>query len=173
MVSFGVAPALLIYVWALQGLGKLGWIAAFIYVAGAAARLARFNTMLDVADKRWFSGIPSPAAAALVAGLVWVFHDNAMAGREVLWLAWVAWVVTLFAGVVMPSNLRYYSFKTVNLKKSVPFVTVLILVLAFALLASQPPLVLFCCSVLYALSGFVTTAWTLWRERRHHETPPS
>ncbi|MDR2016617.1 MAG: CDP-diacylglycerol--serine O-phosphatidyltransferase [Burkholderiales bacterium] len=169
MVSFGVAPALLIYVWALQGLGKLGWIAAFIYVAGAAARLARFNTMLEVADKRWFSGIPSPAAAALVASFVWVFHDNAVTGREVLWLACV---VTLFAGIVMPSNLRYYSFKTVNLKKSVPFVTVLVLVLAFALLASQPPLVLFCCSVLYALSGFATTGWVLWRERRRNDAPP-
>ncbi len=169
MVSFGVAPALLIYVWALHDLGKLGWIAAFVYVAGAALRLARFNTMIDVADKRWFTGIPSPAAAALVAGFVWVFYDNAVPGQQVLWLAWV---VTLFAGIVMPSNLRYYSFKTVNLKKSVPFMTVLVLVLVFALLAWQPPLVLFSCFVLYALSGFAITGWTLWRERRRDDAPP-
>jgi CDP-diacylglycerol--serine O-phosphatidyltransferase len=169
MVSFGVAPALLIYVWALQGLGKLGWIAAFIYVAGAAARLARFNTMLDAADKRWFTGIPSPAAAALVAGFVWVFHDSEVTGQQVLWLACA---MTLFAGIVMPSNLRYYSFKTVNLKKSVPFVTVLILVLVFALIAWKPPLVLFICAALYALSGFATTGWLLWRERRRNEAPP-
>ncbi|MCL2872113.1 MAG: CDP-diacylglycerol--serine O-phosphatidyltransferase [Betaproteobacteria bacterium] len=164
MVSFGVAPALLIYSWALHSLGKLGWIAAFIYVAGAAARLARFNTMLDIADKRWFIGIPSPAAAALVAGLVWAFYDNDVPAGQVLWLACV---VTLFAGIVMPSNLRFYSFKTVNLRKSVPFVAVLILVLVIALIASQPPLVLFSFAVLYALSGFVMTGWTLWRERRH------
>jgi CDP-diacylglycerol--serine O-phosphatidyltransferase len=168
MVSFGVAPALLIYVWALQGLGKLGWIAAFIYVAGAAARLARFNTMLEVADKRWFTGIPSPAAAALVAGFVWVFHDNAVTGQQVLWLACA---MTLFAGIVMPSNLRYYSFKTINLKKSVPFVTVLMLVLLFALIAWKPPLVLFTCAALYALSGFATSGWMLWREKKtfNHE----
>ncbi|MDR2173153.1 MAG: CDP-diacylglycerol--serine O-phosphatidyltransferase [Burkholderiales bacterium] len=169
MVSFGVAPALLIYVWALHGLGKLGWIAAFIYVAGAAARLARFNTMLEVADKRWFTGIPSPAAAALVASFVWVFHDNAVTGQQVLWLAGV---VTLFAGVVMPSNLRFYSFKTLNLKKSVPFITVLIPVLVFSLLAWETSLVLFSCSVLYALSGFATSGWLLWRERRRNDIPP-
>src|SRR6266404_4708447 len=92
MVSFGAAPALIVYEWALKGMGKLGWIAAFVYVAGAALRLARFNTMLDVADKRWFTGLPSPAAAALVAGVVWIVEDNALDPASLRW--WV-WAVTL------------------------------------------------------------------------------
>ncbi len=91
MVSFGAAPALIIYEWSLKGMGKLGWIAAFVYVAGAALRLARFNVMLDVADKRWFTGIPSPAAAALVAGLVWIVDDYSI---DPAGLRWWAWAVT-------------------------------------------------------------------------------
>src|SRR5689334_3768014 len=75
MVSFGAAPALVMYVWALKDLGKLGWIAAFVYCAGAALRLARFNTNIDVIDKRYFQGLPSPMAAALLAVLLWVFDD--------------------------------------------------------------------------------------------------
>src|SRR5450631_820733 len=88
MVSFGAAPALIVYEWALKGMGKLGWIAAFVYVAGAALRLARFNTMLDVADKRWFTGMPSPAAAALVAGLVWIIDDYNVDPLTIKWWAW-------------------------------------------------------------------------------------
>ena len=122
MVSFGAAPALVMYEWVLRDLGKLGWIAAFVYVAGAALRLARFNTLLEVADKRWFMGLPSPSAAALVAGLVWVVDDLAYDPNDVRWLAWA---VTLFAGLTMVSNLKFYSFKTVNLKRSVPFVAML------------------------------------------------
>ena len=95
MVSFGAAPALIVYEWSLRGMGKLGWIAAFVYVAGAALRLARFNTMLEVADKRYFQGLPSPAAAALVAGFVWIVDDNAIDPESV---RWVAWAVTVFAG---------------------------------------------------------------------------
>src|SRR5574338_1643854 len=105
MVSFGAAPALVIYEWTLRGLGKLGWIAAFVYVAGAALRLARFNTLLEVADKRWFQGLPSPSAAALVAGLVWVVDDL---GYDPDALRWLAWFVTLFAGLTMVTNLKYY-----------------------------------------------------------------
>src|SRR2546423_13548609 len=101
MVSFGAAPALVMYEWALRDMGKLGWVAAFVYVAGAALRLARFNTMLDVADKRWFTGLPSPAAAALVAGFVWIMDDYAIDPSTVRW--W-AWAVTLFAGLTMVSN---------------------------------------------------------------------
>ncbi|HEV2219500.1 MAG TPA: CDP-diacylglycerol--serine O-phosphatidyltransferase, partial [Casimicrobiaceae bacterium] len=119
MVSFGAAPALVIYEWALRDLGKLGWVAAFVYVAGAALRLARFNTLLEVADKRWFQGLPSPSAAAVVAGLVWVVDDL---GYDPDALRWVAFATTLFAGLTLVSNLRYYSFKTINLKKSVSFV---------------------------------------------------
>ena len=119
MVSFGAAPALVMYEWVLRDLGKLGWVAAFLYCAGAALRLARFNTMLDVADKRWFTGIPSPAAAALVAGFVWIMDDYDIDPQSVRW--W-ALFVTVFAGLTMVSNLKYWSFKAINLRKSVPFV---------------------------------------------------
>ena len=163
MVSFGAAPALVMYEWALRDLGKLGWVAAFVYVAGAALRLARFNTLLEVADKRWFQGLPSPSAAAVVAGLVWVVDDL---GYDPDALRWVAFGLTLFAGLTMVSNLRYYSFKTINLKKSVPFVALLLIVLLLALLVYQPPLVLFASFMAYAVSGYVVSAWHLMRERR-------
>ncbi len=157
MVSFGVAPALVIYEWALQGMGKLGWIAAFIYCAGAALRLARFNTNIEVVDKRYFQGLPSPAAAALVAGLVWVMIDNGWTGDEV---RWYAFALTIFAGVTMVSNLRYYRGKDINLRKSVPFVMVVAVALAFALVSSYPPGVLFALFLAYALSGYVI-AWVI------------
>ena len=163
MVSFGAAPALVMYEWALRDLGKLGWVAAFVYVAGAALRLARFNTLLEVADKRWFQGLPSPSAAAVVAGLVWVVDDL---GYDPDALRWVAFGLTLFAGLTMVSNLRYYSFKAINLKKSVPFVALLMIVLLLALLVYQPPLVLFASFMAYAVSGYVVSAWHLMRERR-------
>jgi len=163
MVSFGAAPALVMYEWALRDLGKLGWVAAFVYVAGAALRLARFNTLLEVADKRWFQGLPSPSAAAVVAGLVWVVDDL---GYDPDALRWVAFGLTLFAGLTMVSNLRYYSFKAINLKKSVPFVALLMIVLLLALLVYQPPLVLFASFLAYAVSGYVVSAWHLMRERR-------
>lgn len=151
MVSFGAAPALVAYVWALKDLGKLGWIAAFIYCAGAALRLARFNTNIEVVDKRYFQGLPSPAAAALVAGLVWVLIDNGWTGAEA---AWYACALTIFAGITMVSNLRYYSGKDINLRKSVPFMMVAAFALGFALVSSYPPGVLFALFLLYALSGY-------------------
>ncbi|OFZ68608.1 MAG: CDP-diacylglycerol--serine O-phosphatidyltransferase, partial [Betaproteobacteria bacterium RBG_16_58_11] len=154
MVSFGVAPALVVYVWALKGMGKLGWIAAFIFCASAALRLARFNTQLDVADKRWFQGLPSPSAAAVVAGLVWVCVEFEYKGTD---LTWLAWGVTLFAGLSMVSNIPYYSFKEVNMRKSIPFVALLLIILGFAWLAYKPPVVLFLFFVTYALSGYVMT----------------
>ena len=163
MVSFGAAPALVVYEWALRDLGKLGWVAAFVYVAGAALRLARFNTLLEVADKRWFQGLPSPSAAALVAGLVWVVDDL---GYDPDALRYFAAAITVFAGVTMVSNLRYYSFKTINLKKSVPFFALLLIVLLLALLVYQPPLVLFASFVAYAISGYVVSTWHLLRARR-------
>jgi CDP-diacylglycerol--serine O-phosphatidyltransferase len=152
MVSFGAAPALVMYVWALKGLGKLGWVAAFIYCAGAALRLARFNTNIEVVDKRYFQGLPSPAAAALVAGLVWVLIDNNWTGDEA---AWFACILTIFAGITMVSNLRYYSGKDINLRKSVPFMMVAAFALGFALVSSYPPGVLFALFLIYALSGYV------------------
>src|SRR5574340_336242 len=111
MVSFGAAPALVVYEWALKCMGKLGWIAAFIYCAGAALRLARFNTMLGVQDKRYFQGLPSPAAASLVSGMVWVLLDLGYSGYD---MRWYACVLTIFAGVTMVSSFRYYSFKDIR-----------------------------------------------------------
>jgi CDP-diacylglycerol--serine O-phosphatidyltransferase len=163
MVSFGAAPALVVYEWTLRGMGKLGWIAAFVYVAGAALRLARFNTMLEVTDKRWFTGMPSPAAAALVAGFVWIVDDYGLAPVEVKW--W-AWTVTLFAGLTMVSNVRYFSFKTINLKKSVPFLAIFLIALTIALISYQPAIVLFAGFVAYGLSGYVGWAWEALRRRR-------
>ena len=152
MVSFGVAPALVIYEFALQGLGKLGWIAAFVYCAGAALRLARFNTQLEtVTDKRFFQGMPSPSAAALVAGFVWVMVEYGVDGHDVRWLAAV---VALFGGLTMVSNFRYYSGKEINLRKSVPFFVILLVVLAFILVSTSPPEVLFGVFALYGLSGY-------------------
>ena len=163
MVSFGAAPALIVYEWALRGMGKLGWIAAFVYVAGAALRLARFNTMLEVADKRYFQGLPSPAAAALVAGFVWIADDNAIDPESV---RWVAWAVTVFAGLTMVSNLKYYSFKTINLRRSVPFIAIFSIVLFFVLVSYQPAIVLFAPFVIYALAGYVWSAWLAIKRRR-------
>lgn len=163
MVCFGAAPALVVYEWTLRGMGKLGWAAAFIYVAGAALRLARFNTLLEVADKRFFLGIPSPSAAALVAGFVWIMDDYGVDADSVRW--W-ALVITLFAGLTMVSNLKYYSFKTINLKKSVPFLAIFLIVVFLALLSYQPAIVLFGLFVAYAISGFVVSGWMLWRRRR-------
>ena len=161
MVSFGVAPALIMYEWALHDLGKWGWLAAFIYVAGAALRLARFNTNLGVVDKRFFQGLPSPAAAALVVGMVWLATDLRenrlidMTGKD---LSWLAWVMTVYTGLTMVSNAPFYSFKTINLRKSVPFMAALVLVLVFVLISSDPPMMLFGLFLCYGLSGYVVWA---------------
>ena len=152
MVSFGAAPALIVYEWALRGMGKFGWMAAFLYCAGAALRLARFNTTLEVVDKRYFQGLPSPAAAALVAGFIWVMGDLGVAGPNV---AWLAAPLTIFAGVTMVTSVKFYSFKDINLRKSVPFVVVAAFALALALISSYPPGWLFGFFLVYALSGYV------------------
>ncbi|MFQ5489006.1 MAG: CDP-diacylglycerol--serine O-phosphatidyltransferase, partial [Gammaproteobacteria bacterium] len=128
MIAFGLAPALVVYVWSLSSLGKLGWLAAFIYTAGAALRLARFNTQAGTADKAYFQGLPSPPAAALIAGLVWLCSDYGIPGKD---LAVFVLLVTAAAGVLMVSNIRYHSFKDINLKDRVPFVAILVLVLVF------------------------------------------
>ncbi len=162
MVSFGAAPSLVVYEWALKGMGKLGWIAAFIYCAGAALRLARFNTNIDVVDKRYFQGLPSPAAAALVAGLVWVLLDLGYTGADA---RWYACILTIFAGVTMVSNIPYWSGKDINLRRSVPFMAVPAIGLGYILLSSYPPGVLFALFLVYALSGYVLTVWR-WLKRR-------
>lgn len=163
MVSFGLAPALVMYEWSLHSMGKLGWLAAFIYTAGAALRLARFNTQVGIADKRFFQGLASPAAAAVVVGLVWVGHDYEVIGSHHIWLTFFT---TVAIGVLMVSNVRYYSFKDLDLRGKVPFVALLAIILVFVLVSIDPPQVLFGSFVLYALSGPVTTVWLLLRRRR-------
>ncbi len=162
MVSFGLAPALVMYEWGLHSLGKLGWLAAFLYTAAAALRLARFNTQVAVADKNYFQGLPSPSAAAMVAGLVWMGTDYMIAGDSV---SYAAAAVTVLAGVLMVSNLRYHSFKSLDLKGRVPFVTVLVVVLAFVLVSIHPPQILFALFLIYAASGPLLTLAQL-RKRR-------
>ena len=160
MVSFGAAPAIIAYEWGLRGLGKLGWLAAFVYCAGAALRLARFNTNLGVVDKRYFQGLPSPAAAALVMGLIWLMDDAGFKGvRDITWLAWLTFGFTLFAGLTMVTNVPFYSFKDVSLKQSVPFVVIVGIALAFAVISYHPPTVLFALFVAYALSGYGVYIW--------------
>jgi len=156
MVSFGAAPALIAYVWALKGLGRWGWIAAFVYCACAALRLARFNVNTGVVDKRYFQGLPSPAAAALVAGLIWVATDIGVAGDR---LAWLMFVVCLYAGLTMVTNVPFYSFKDVHVKRSVPFVVIVLIAIAIALINIDPPTVLFGIFVVYGLSGYVVYFW--------------
>jgi CDP-diacylglycerol--serine O-phosphatidyltransferase len=167
MVCFGAAPALVVYEWALMSLGKVGWIVSFVYCAGAALRLARFNTNIDAVDKRFFQGLPSPAAAALIAGMVWLSIDNEFTSPgDMAWLRWVACLVTFFAGISMVSNVPFWSGKSINLRKSVPFIVVIALVLAFALGAFYPPGTFFGLFVGYALSGYIYTGWRWWRQRQ-------
>ncbi len=160
MVSFGAAPALIMYEWALRGMGRIGWIAAFVYCVGAALRLARFNTQLSVADKRWFTGLPSPAAAALVAGMIWVLNDYQVKGGEV---KWYAAALTVYAGVTMVSNVRFYSGKDLNLRRAVPFWMTLVIVVALLAISIEPSHVLWGAMVAYGLSGYVGWAVQRWR----------
>ena len=175
LISFGVAPGLVMYQWALVNLqslgaawGKAGWLAAFVYVACAALRLARFNTQIGKVDKRFFVGLPSPAAAAVMVGMVWVFHDLEVTGRNV---QIPAFMLTLAVGLLMVSNVSFYSFKDFDLRNRVPFVAVLVVLLVFALTTLDPPKVLFGVFLLYALSGPVMWAWRRWRkfQRRKKE----
>lgn len=165
MVSFGAAPALIVYEWALTDLGKLGWIAAFVYCACAALRLARFNTNLAVVDKRFFQGLPSPAAAALVMGFIWVMDSfGFQGGRESnyvfpLWLSWTAFAFTLYAGLTMVTNVPFYSFKDVSFKRSVPFIVIVAIALAIALITLHPPIVLFALFCIYGASGYGVYGW--------------
>ncbi len=156
MVSFGAAPALIVYEWALRGMGKLGWLAAFVYCAGAALRLARFNTNIGVVDKRFFQGLPSPAAAALVTGFIWLMDDLRIAGAD---FSWLAWIITVYAGLTMVTNVPFYSFKDINFKKSVPFIAIFLIVLVFVAISSDPPKVLFGLFVVYGLSGYAVAVW--------------
>ncbi|MEJ2143042.1 MAG: CDP-diacylglycerol--serine O-phosphatidyltransferase [Gammaproteobacteria bacterium] len=171
MISFGMAPALIMYEWALSGLGRIGWLVAFIYTAGAALRLARFNTQVGIADKRYFQGLASPSAAAIVAGMVWVGDIYLPEGPV---LQYTSLVITLLAGLLMVSNIRYHSFKGIDLKDKVPFMAMLIIVLVFVLVTYDPPSVLFSIFLIYALSGPVMTLVQLKQrraERKAHHHP--
>lgn len=156
MVSFGAAPALISYIWALQGLGRWGWLAAFVYCACAALRLARFNVNTAVVDKRYFQGLPSPAAAALVAGFIWLMTDLGVDGPDV---AWPMFVIALAAGLTMVTNAPFYSFKDISMKKSVPFAVLVLMALGIAVINIDPPIVLFGLFVVYGLSGYAVYGW--------------
>lgn len=164
MVSFGLAPALVIYEWSLAGMGKVGWLGAFLFAAATALRLARFNTQASSADKRYFQGLPSPAAAAVIAGMVWSIdsHGALYDGTTIFYFTFP---VTVVAGLLMVSNIRYHSFKQFDLKGKVPFVSVFIFILVLILIASEPPLVLFSVASLYAISGPVLTLIQIRRRR--------
>lgn len=186
MVSFGVAPALVVYVWALKDFAdmksvavlgpwlstKLGWIAAFVYCACAALRLARFNTNIDVVDKRYFQGLPSPAAACLVAGLVWALNEYQVKGTDVRWLAWA---LTMFAGLTMVSNVKFYSGKDINLRKSVSFSAVVGIAMGMLFLltfSSTLPELLFLLFAGYGVSGYMVWVADRVRTRGSGEAPP-
>ncbi len=161
MVCFGLAPALVMYIWSLSHLGRYGWAAAFLYTALAAARLARFNTQVATADKAYFQGLPSPAAAALLAGLLWVAEEYQISGESLLL---PALLLTVIAGLLMVSRIRFRSFKDLNLGR-VPFFQVIFVVMLFVLLFSAPAEMLFGLFLLYAGSGPLITLWEL-RHRR-------
>jgi CDP-diacylglycerol---serine O-phosphatidyltransferase len=166
MVSFGAAPALIVYEWALKGLGKLGWIAAFVYCSGAALRLARFNTNIAVVDKRFFQGLPSPAAAALVIGFIWVLDDAGFRNvPQIEWLAWTTCGLTLYAGLTMVTNVPFYSFKDVSFKKTVPFIVIVAIALGIAVINLHPPGVLFALFAVYGISGYAVYAYKKMKGR--------
>ncbi|MDQ7990363.1 MAG: CDP-diacylglycerol--serine O-phosphatidyltransferase [Candidatus Dactylopiibacterium sp.] len=175
MVAFGAAPALVIYEWALKDLGKLGWIAAFIYCVSAALRLARFNTNISVVDKRYFQGLPSPAAAALVTGFIWIMNDNGVSGTAHLiggiQMEWIAFIVALFAGVSMVTNVLFWSGKSINLRRAVPFSFALAFIAVLLAVHYDPPAVLFGLFVCYGLSGYVLSAWRYLRRNRSASAP--
>jgi len=168
IVSFGVAPALIIYNWAeLSQLGKLGWLASFAFVVCGALRLARFNIMPETVDKKYFQGLSIPSAAAVLVGMVWF---GEVMGWDAKGLAIPVALTTAAMALLMVSNFRYHSFKDVDWKGKVPFVAILIMVLVIIMVASNPPLVLFPVFVLYALSGPVFTLVQLRKIREERAT---
>ena len=176
LVSFGMAPALVMYHWSLSSLkflgpawGKVGWAAAFLYAACAALRLARFNTQVGVIDKRWFIGLASPAAAAVMMGSIWVITDHGRSGSDVKFLALV---ITVLAALLMVSRVRYTSFKSVPLADRVPFMTVLLALGIFVALAIDPPHVLLAIAALYLVSGPAVWLWHRLRRARSRPIPP-
>lgn len=168
MVTFGVAPALLLYSWNLHKLGKIGWLVAFMYTAAVALRLARFNTQIETADKRYFQGLACPPSAAIVSSLVWFCHQNQLEHFAISILTAFIAVVT---AVLMVSNVRYYSFKEIDFKGKVPFLYLLLIVILFVAIAANPSVVLFTGFVIYALSGPLQTLIALHRVRKQRKRP--
>ncbi len=162
MVAFGLAPALVVYEWSLASLGKLGWLAAFVFTAGAALRLARFTVQVDVADKRYFQGLPSPSGAALLGVSVWLGVDYGVSGGDT---AVFVSLGTILVGILMVSNIRYHSLKEFDLRGKVPFVSALAIVLVFVMISIDPPLVLFVGFLIYTVSGPILTLFQV-RKRR-------
>ena len=165
MISFGVAPALLMYFWQFSDMGKAGWLAAFVYTAAGALRLARFNTQISNEDKRYFQGLPSPAAAALIAGMVWTKQSIGVTDYD-QYLTLVSWVILVGAGVLMVSNVRYYSFKEINLKGRSSFKFLLIATLIIVIVTLWPSAILFVFFFAYALSGLIMTMIEVRKKRR-------
>ena len=163
MLSFGAAPALLVYFWAFIDMGKIGWISAFIYVIAAALRLARFNTQTSTADKFYFQGLPSPAAAALVAGMVWAGETAEINGNNVFLLAWI---IVVSVSILMVSNIRYYGFKEINLKDKISFKVLLAATLIIIIIIFKPSVFFFIFFFIYALSGLVITVIQIKKKRR-------
>jgi CDP-diacylglycerol--serine O-phosphatidyltransferase len=169
MLAFGVAPALICFSWALSELGKIGWTAAFIYVACAALRLARFNVQLGTADKRFFVGLASPSAAGLVVFMVWALHEYGIEVTPAV-AVMAAWVTAL-AGMLMVINIRYYSFKDIDFRNRVPFVVILAIVLVMVIVAWHPPTVLFTMAIMYAASGPVMAVYGRRKRKRVQADP--
>lgn len=165
LVSFGVAPALLMYFYLFVNLGKIGWIAAFIYVAAGALRLARFNTQIGVEDKRYFQGLPSPAAAALVAGMVWAKEMIGPSIYDDQYLTVSAWIILVSAGILMVSNVRYYSFKEINFKGRSSFKLLLLATLILVIISLWPSAILFIFFFAYAISGLLMTIVEIRKKR--------
>ncbi|KTD23175.1 CDP-diacylglycerol--serine O-phosphatidyltransferase [Legionella londiniensis] len=163
MVTFGVAPALLLYGWGLNSLGKFGWLVAFIYTAAVALRLARFNTQVETADKRYFQGLACPPGAAIVASFVWICHQHHWQNSLVIV---IAAMISIVIAILMVSNVRYYSFKEVDFKGKVPFIYILIIVFLFVAIAANPSIILFVAFLIYALSGPLQTLIALHRVRK-------
>jgi len=160
-ISFGVAPALLAYQFALHSLDKLGWMVAFVYVAAGALRLARFNTQIGVTDKRYFIGLASPAAAAIIAGSVWLMTVYEIKGEDYSY--YIAGVVAAL-GILMVSNVRYASFKGVGISGKLPFVLIPLFLIVFALIVAKPEYSLTIMSVTYAISGILFELYCLTRK---------
>lgn len=163
MVAFGVAPSLVIYSWSLAHLGKMGWLVSFIYTAATALRLARFNTQSHDQDKRYFQGLPSPAAAGVVAGTVWLGYSFDLEG---FLISIPVAFLTIFVAALMVSSVRYHSFKQIDWKGKVSFFVVVLLVFILTAVAIDPSRILFFIFFGYALSGPVFTLWQVRKMRR-------